>query len=172
MEQDKAGTAIAKLEVEVFELQAQLEKELLFDMALINGAGRGQPKSGLFVGYVRCLLGTGVIAPSPSPSFCAYASPLPSTCPSPSTCPCAPTCTSTSTFPSTSIPTSPSTSVLCVSQVLPLGLVASKCSYRRPFTWRPKHLSSSVTKFRISPGLRHNNAKVYNLVTHSVSSLV
>ena len=77
---------MAKLEVEVFELHGQLENELRFDMALINGAGRGRPKSGPFVGYVRCLLGTGVIAPSPSPSFPAYASPTTSTCPSPSNC--------------------------------------------------------------------------------------
>ncbi len=48
---------------------------------------------------------------------------------------------------------------------------ATKCWYRVPFTWRPKGLSSCVTKFRICRGLRHN-AKVYNDNRLPFSSLV
>ena len=79
MEQGKSLMAIAKLEVEVFALQEQLENEQRFDLALINGSGRGRPKSGPFVSYVRCLLGTGLLSPlvllSPSCLFAFLLSP-------------------------------------------------------------------------------------------------
>ncbi len=77
--------AIAKLEVQVFALQEQLENEERFDLALINGPGRGRPKSGPFVGYVRCLLDTGFIAASPSPYTCPSSQLLPPTSTSTST---------------------------------------------------------------------------------------
>ncbi len=60
---EEALLKIAKLEVEVFGLQEQLENEKRFDLALTTGAGRGRPKSGAFVSYVRCLLGTGLLSP-------------------------------------------------------------------------------------------------------------
>ena len=68
------------MEVEVFGLQEQLENEKRFDLALTTGAGRGRPKSGAFVSYVRCLLGTGLLSPlilfSPSCLFPFLSHPL------------------------------------------------------------------------------------------------
>ncbi len=43
----------------MLELQERLEHEQRFDVGLINGVGRGRPKSGAFVSHVRCLLATG-----------------------------------------------------------------------------------------------------------------
>ena len=58
-EKDEGSVTIAKLEVEVLELQQRLEQEQRFDVGLINGGGRGRPKSDAFVSHVRCLLATG-----------------------------------------------------------------------------------------------------------------
>ena len=58
-DKEEASVTIAKLEVEVLELQERLEQEQRFDVGLINGGGRGRPKSGAFVSHVRCLLATG-----------------------------------------------------------------------------------------------------------------
>lgn len=44
----------------MLELQERLEHEQRFDVGLINGVGRGRPKSGAFVNHVRCLLATGL----------------------------------------------------------------------------------------------------------------
>jgi hypothetical protein len=37
-----------------------LENEQRLDVGLINGGGRGRPKSGAFVSHVRCLMATGL----------------------------------------------------------------------------------------------------------------
>ena len=58
-EKEEASETIAKLEVEVLELQERLENEQRLDVGLINGGGRGRPKSDAFVSHVRCLLATG-----------------------------------------------------------------------------------------------------------------
>ena len=58
-DKEEASVTIAKLEVEVLELQERLEQEQRFDVGLINGGGRGRPKSDAFVSHVRCLLATG-----------------------------------------------------------------------------------------------------------------
>ena len=44
----------------MLELQERLENEQRLDEGLINGGGRGRPKSGAFVSHVRCLLATGL----------------------------------------------------------------------------------------------------------------
>ena len=63
VEKEEALLTIEKLEAEVLRLHEQLEEEESFDLALTTGAGRGRPKSGPFVSYVRCLLGTGQLSP-------------------------------------------------------------------------------------------------------------
>ena len=63
VQKEEGLRTIEKLEIEVFGLHEQLENEMRFDLALTTGAGRGRPKSGPFVSYVRCLLGTGLLSP-------------------------------------------------------------------------------------------------------------
>ncbi len=44
----------------MWELEERLEHEQRFNVALINGGGRGRPKSNAFVSHVRYLLATGL----------------------------------------------------------------------------------------------------------------
>jgi hypothetical protein len=73
-EKHEASITIAKLEFEVSELEERLEHEQRFDLALINGGGRGRPKSGAFVSHVRCLLATGLNLSRPIVVFLCLAS--------------------------------------------------------------------------------------------------